>query len=200
VRDRFGRVCGSILWESKQTKTWSDGWLPKLRGDQRNIKADLAVLVSHALPVDIDSFANRDGVLITKREYVASIAALLRNFLIQIAHTKATEEQKEQKAAELYGYITSKEFLQKIQGIVDGQLQLHQLQEQEQRAHESLWSKRSKLQTLIVKQVAQLYGEVSTLVGGLPAIKELEFPLFEEPAGLLEAKEPMSVERSDVPF
>lgn len=29
----LGQHCGSILWESKRTKNWSDGWLPKLRDD-----------------------------------------------------------------------------------------------------------------------------------------------------------------------
>lgn len=29
----FGDTCGSILWETKRTKNWSDGWLAKLRGD-----------------------------------------------------------------------------------------------------------------------------------------------------------------------
>lgn len=30
-----GQACGTILWESKRTKNWSDGWLTKLRDDQR---------------------------------------------------------------------------------------------------------------------------------------------------------------------
>ncbi|HSS99630.1 MAG TPA: DUF2130 domain-containing protein [Terriglobales bacterium] len=54
--------CGTILWESKRTKNWSEGWLPKLRDDQREAKADIAVLVSHALPKDIDSFGLIDGI------------------------------------------------------------------------------------------------------------------------------------------
>ena len=50
VMNQTGAVCGTILWESKRTKTWSDGWLAKLRQDQRAAKADIAVIVSQALP------------------------------------------------------------------------------------------------------------------------------------------------------
>jgi hypothetical protein len=36
-----GQICGSIMWEAKRTKNWSDGWLGKLREDQRAAKATL---------------------------------------------------------------------------------------------------------------------------------------------------------------
>jgi hypothetical protein len=45
-----GQASGTILWESKRTKNWSDGWLTKLREDQRTAKAEIAVLVSQVLP------------------------------------------------------------------------------------------------------------------------------------------------------
>ncbi|MGH6890216.1 MAG: DUF2130 domain-containing protein [Rhizomicrobium sp.] len=45
-----GQSCGSILSESKRTRNWSDGWLAKLRGDQRKAGADIALIVSQALP------------------------------------------------------------------------------------------------------------------------------------------------------
>lgn len=56
--------CGTILWESKRTKNWSDGWLAKLREDQRSAKADFAAIVTQALPKDVDIFDHVDGVWI----------------------------------------------------------------------------------------------------------------------------------------
>ena len=50
-----GQVCGTILWESKRTKNWSDTWLPKLREDQRTAKAEIALIVSNALPKGVES-------------------------------------------------------------------------------------------------------------------------------------------------
>src|SRR5208283_117306 len=50
----FSQPCGTILWESKRTKNWSDAWLVKLREDQRAAKAEMAVIVSHVLPKDVE--------------------------------------------------------------------------------------------------------------------------------------------------
>ncbi|MDQ2839441.1 MAG: DUF2130 domain-containing protein, partial [Acidobacteriota bacterium] len=56
VRDQTGQVCGTILWESKRTKAWSDSWLAKLKSDQRAAHADLAVIVSQTMPKDVIHF------------------------------------------------------------------------------------------------------------------------------------------------
>ncbi len=46
VMDARGRQNGAILWECKNTRNWSDGWIAKLKQDQRSLHADVAVLVS----------------------------------------------------------------------------------------------------------------------------------------------------------
>ena len=63
VIDRRGRNCGTILWETKNGK-WQEAWLAKLRDDQREAKAHIAVLVAANPPADIETFVNRDGVWI----------------------------------------------------------------------------------------------------------------------------------------
>jgi hypothetical protein len=61
-----GQLCGTILWESKRTKNWSDSWLPKLRDDQRAAKAEVALIVSQALPKGVEAFDFIDGVWVTE--------------------------------------------------------------------------------------------------------------------------------------
>jgi hypothetical protein len=46
-----GAVAGTILWESKRTKTWQEPWLAKLRDDQRNAGADIAIIASETRPM-----------------------------------------------------------------------------------------------------------------------------------------------------
>ena len=60
-----GQPCGTILWESKRTKNWSDGWLPKLREDQRASKAEIAVIVSQVLPKEVETFGLVDQVWVS---------------------------------------------------------------------------------------------------------------------------------------
>ena len=50
VVDARGAGCGAILWECKNAKNWSDGWIAKLKDDQRTLRADVAVLVTASLP------------------------------------------------------------------------------------------------------------------------------------------------------
>jgi hypothetical protein len=78
VMNQTGAVCGTILWVSKRTKTWSDGWLAKLRHDQRAAKADVAVIVSQALPKGVKQFELIDGVYVVSPQCVRPVAEMLR--------------------------------------------------------------------------------------------------------------------------
>jgi hypothetical protein len=56
VNNAIGQPCGSILWELKRTKNWSPDWIEKLKEDQRNTNASIAVLATQALPKEIEPF------------------------------------------------------------------------------------------------------------------------------------------------
>ena len=56
VRDGTLRVCGTIVWEIKNTRHWQPAWIDKLKADQRAIGANLAVIVSTALPDNVVEF------------------------------------------------------------------------------------------------------------------------------------------------
>lgn len=83
-----GQACGSILWESKRTKNWSDGWLVKLREDQRAAKAEVAVIVTQALPKGVETFELIDGVWVTHPRAVLPVALSLRQMLIEVASAR----------------------------------------------------------------------------------------------------------------
>ena len=116
-----GRYCGTIVWESKNTKNWSQAWLPKLRSDQRRVKADIAVLVSSVLPKDIrGGFGQHPGgTWITDFALVTGLAAALRANLIDVARLRATAERKPERMEVLYRYLMSTEFRQRVEAIVE---------------------------------------------------------------------------------
>ena len=119
VIDRRGRNCGTILWETKNGK-WQEAWLAKLRDDQREAKAHIAVLVATNPPADIETFVNRDGVWIVKRRYTSDLASLLRHILIAVYAERANQAGKDEKMEILYGYLISPEFQHRVQAIVEG--------------------------------------------------------------------------------
>src|SRR5205823_3426749 len=97
VRDETGQSCGIIIWESKRTKSWSDGWIPKLKDDKLAAKAQLAVLVTAAMPKDVPTFECRDNVWVTPPMYSVALTAALRMMLIETAAAKRAIDGRQDK-------------------------------------------------------------------------------------------------------
>ena len=97
VKDRSSRECGQIVWESKKTKAWSEGWIQKLKDDQRAIKADLAVIVSVVLPEGVKGFVFRDDVWICDIKLAVALATALRINLESLTREKAMSVGKNEK-------------------------------------------------------------------------------------------------------
>jgi hypothetical protein len=177
VRDVTGMECGFILWESKRTKSWSDGWLPKLRDDQRAAKAQMAVLVSIELPKDLKTFDLIDGVWVTSRPCAIGLAAALRAGLIELSKSRQSQDGRQGKMELLYNYLSGQEFRHRVEGIVEAFDTLRQDLEAEKRAMQKVWAKREKQLDRAVLNTAGLYGDLSGIIGAtLPAIEKLEFP------------------------
>jgi hypothetical protein len=92
----LGLACGTIIWESKRTKNWSDGWLAKLREDQRTAKAEIAVIVSQTLPKEVETFDLVEGVWVTHPRAALPVALSLRQSLIEIAAARQASEVNNQ--------------------------------------------------------------------------------------------------------
>lgn len=177
VHDTTGMDCGQILWESKRTKAWSDGWLPKLRDDQRAAKAQVAILVSQELPKGVTSFTQIDGVWITNRECALGLAAALRAGLIEVACAKRFQEGQQGKMELLYHYLSGPEFRHRVQGVVEAFVTLREELEVEKRAMQRIWAKREKQLDRAAANTAGFYGDLSGIIGAsLPQIQNLEFP------------------------
>src|SRR5919106_5031107 len=77
----LNQVCGTTLWECKRTKNWSEGWLPKLREDQRTAKAEIAVIISQVLPKDVETFGFVEGIWVAHPRVALPVAMSLRQTL-----------------------------------------------------------------------------------------------------------------------
>jgi hypothetical protein len=181
VRDNMNRECGSVIWESKRTKSWSDGWLQKLKDDQRSATADIAVLVSQVLPKDIGNFGEQDGVWVTDYLSFIGLAAALREQLINVAQVKRASVGKDQKMEMLYTYLTGAEFRQRVQAIIETFAALQEDLDQEKRAFEKRWKKREKLITRVVDNTSGMYGDLQGLIGApLKDIHALELDMSDD--------------------
>jgi hypothetical protein len=177
VRTPNGQLCGTIIWETKNTKNWSKTWLSKLRSDQRRIKAELAVLVSMALPKDVKHFALIEGVWVAEYGLALGVATALRTNLIQVALVKLTVKGKHETLELLYQYISSLEFKHRIEAMVESFQGMRDDLNKERQMMEKQWAKREKQIELVVQNVSGMYGDMHAIAGqALPKIRRLELP------------------------
>ena len=174
--------CGTIVWESKRTKNWRDDWIQKLKNDQREIKADIGVLVTTALPKEVSNFDYIDGIVVTTYPLVVPIATLLRTQLIEVRRIKRSTVGRDEKIEILYNYLTSPEFRQKVETIAEAFVNMKKDLDQEKRAMERIWAKREKQILRAVYGVAGMYGDMQGILGAsLPELKSLN--ALELPSG-----------------
>jgi hypothetical protein len=137
-----GQPCGSILWESKRTKTWSDAWLTKLRTDQRTAKADVALIISRALPKGLAHFEMIDGVWVADSKCAMAVASAIRDTLIQVAGARSATEGQRTKMAMVYEYLVSPAFRHRVEAIVEKSGEMQADLDRERKAMTKMRSKR----------------------------------------------------------
>jgi len=183
VRTTSGQPCGRILWESKRTKTWNDGWLGKLREDQRGVKSDLAALVSETLPDSVQSFDAIDGVWVSAISVTVPMAAALRHGLIETARARVAADGAGTKKDLVYTYLTGAEFKQRVRGMVEPIVEMRESLMKEKVLLTRQWSTREKQLERAMTNMAHLYGDLHGIVGNsLPAVEGLSFPALDCPS------------------
>jgi hypothetical protein len=140
----LGQPCGTILWESKRTKNWSDGWLAKLRDDQRTAKAEIAVIVSQTLPKGVESFDLIEGVWVTESRCAIPVATALRQTLIELSGSRLASEGQHTKMEMVYQYLTGPRFRQRVEAIVEKFTDMQSDLERERKTMTRLWAKREE--------------------------------------------------------
>jgi hypothetical protein len=172
----LNQVCGTILWESKRTKNWSDGWLAKLREDQRAAKAEIAVIISQALPKEVETFSFVDGVWVADPKVALPVAMALRQSLIEVATARQASEGQQTKMEMVYGYLTGPRFRQRVQAIVEAFSSMKEDLDREKKAITRQWSKREEQIDRVMQATVGMYGDLQGIAGRtLQEIEGLEF-------------------------
>ncbi|MCL2659169.1 MAG: DUF2130 domain-containing protein, partial [Acidobacteriaceae bacterium] len=167
-----GVMAGTILWESKRTKNWSNGWLSKLRDDQRAAHAEISVLVTQALPEGVETFEFIDGVWVTHPRVIAPIAMMLHNTLIEINNARLINEGQQTKAEMVYQYLTGPRFRQRVEAIVEAFSSMQEDLDKERKAIMKQWVKRSGQIERVMNATVGMYGDLQGIAG--KSIQEIE--------------------------
>lgn len=180
VVSQSGQASGAILWESKRTKNWSDGWLVKLREDQRTAKAEVSILVSQALPKGTETFDVIDGVWVTSPRAALPVATILRHTLLQVGMARQVSEGQQTKTEMIYQYLTGPRFRQRVEAIVEAFSTMQEDLDKERKAIMKQWAKRQEQIERVMGATVGMYGDLQGIAGkSLQEIDGLELTALE---------------------
>ncbi|WRF08835.1 DUF2130 domain-containing protein [Helicobacter pylori] len=181
VHTREFQNCGKIYYESKRTKEFQKAWVEKLKSDMREIGADVGVIVSEALPKEMERMGLFEGVWVCSFEEFKGLSTVLREGVIQVSLAKKSQENKGDKVDLLYHYLTSSEFSMQVNAIIEGFEQLRADLESEKRAMARIWKSREKQMEKVFEGTINMYGSIKGIVGNtIGQVKALELGYDEE--------------------
>ena len=181
ITTRSGQVAGVVLWEAKRAQNWSRAWPAKLKSDMRECGAITGVIVTTTFPPDWPEgchFGLHEGVWLTTATAAISMAAVLREGLLEAHKARVAAANKGEKMEAVYDYLTSPQFAHKLKAVYEVfESQRKELQS-ERTTTMQRWKRREKQ---IEVATVQLIG----IAGDLQGLAQQDLPQLElEPKAL----------------
>lgn len=176
VRNNLGQECGKIIYESKRTKDFNKDWVDKLKADMRGQVADIAVIVTQAMPKDMETFGEMDGVWICSFTEVKAVAQVLRDSVLRVHNVAISQENKGDKMTLLYNYLTGSEFTEQWKAIREGFMSMKVSIQKERDAMERIWKAREKQLERILLSSTHIRGSID----GIAGMDAIDINLLEE--------------------
>lgn len=136
------KIAGKIIYECKRTPRIQQAHIKQAFSAKQSTEADFAVLVTTGQKKGFSGLAHSNGVLIVSPLGVIPLVALLRAHLIEIIRVKITKEKRAVIADRLLHYITSPQFKNPIEEVIQLTSELQDMIKEEAKEHFKTWRKR----------------------------------------------------------
>lgn len=157
--------CGTIYYESKRTKAFSQNWIEKFKSDIKEKNADIGVLVTETMPKDMERLGQKDGIWVCSFSEFKGLCSVLRESVIKLSNAIGTQENKGDKMNMLYDFLTSNEFRLQIEAIVEGFSQMHTDLQKEKNAMSRIWKQREKQINKVLVNTVEMHGSIKGIAG-----------------------------------
>jgi hypothetical protein len=177
VNTRSDQNCGKIYYESKRTKDFQPGWIAKFKADMREKGADIGVLVTEAMPTDLQRMGMKDGVYVCTYEEFKGLSGVLRETVIQVHAALGSQVNRGDKMHMLYDFLTSTNFRMQVEAIVEGFTSMKNGLETEKRSMQRIWKEREKQIEKVIINTIDMHASIRGIAGSaIQSVKALELP------------------------
>lgn len=165
VKDKGFDSCGTIYYESKNTKSFNNKWIHKFKSDMKEKNMDLGVIVTKTLPKEMKRMGLFQGIYICTYNEFKGLCVFLRDFLVHISRQKVVDNNKGDKTTMLYKYINSKEFKSNLQTFVETfKIMSNQLDDEIKKSTINFEKRRGSLD-LLKNNIFSITGRFSGIIG-----------------------------------
>jgi hypothetical protein len=176
VKTNSGVEIGKVIWESKNTQSFSNSWIPKLKQDNLSAKADVMIIVTAKMPKDITGkFAVKEGVWICSKESIVDLSLALRFGMLKLQSVMLTQQGKESKKEMLFDFLTSENFKNTFESILESFKRIQDSHQSEKMKMQRLWKEREKMLESALTNTVEFYGTIKGICVAVPEVKLLEF-------------------------
>ena len=160
-----GKLCGRIVYKSKNASRWLNDYVAKLRLDQRAADADHAILSTYKLPSNAKHVHLQDTVIVCQPARVLVLAQILRRHILQVHSLRHSNQERASKTEALYSFITSARCVQFLDDIKTHTETLEEIDVNEVKAHKKTWEKRGEVHRKILRVHGDLSSEIDGIIG-----------------------------------
>jgi hypothetical protein len=176
AKTNTGVEIGRVIWESKNTQSFSNTWISKLKHDNLTSKADVMIIVTVAMPKDISGrFGIKDGVWICTKESIIELSLVLRFGMLKLQSMMMTQKGRESKKELLFDYLTSENFKNTFESILESFKKIQDSHQSEKMKMQRLWKEREKMLEQALAGTVEFYGTIKGISSAIPEVKLLEF-------------------------
>lgn len=161
-----GRAAGTIIYECKREKRIKGKHIRQARLAKQSREADFAVLVTTGYRKGFAGLAQRDGVLVVHPLGVVPLTSLLRIHLIEMLKARVTRKRRAIIADRLVDYITSPQFRNPIEEVVQLTDELQEMIRDEAKDHLETWRKRWECYQTLHWDASQVRNNVQLVLHG----------------------------------
>ena len=169
-----GLSCGEILYDSKNRQAWRNEYVTKLRQDQLAVEAKHAILTTTKFPFGQKELCIESEIVVVHPSRAVFIAEILRSAMVRMHLACLSNEDRGRKTAQIYTYITSDSFLQRMSEASKLSEELLELEVDEKKAHDKMWKTRGTKVTRLKNTIRDVSADVSAIVGGVLDVEHLD--------------------------